>query len=89
MSREPAVTVPEELLGPTAATQAPDTRSDVEPVVVVETVAVLGTVMLWLEPLVGWTVTALPLTVVTAPRTLPKLGVNPPEGRGPKVKLGR
>jgi hypothetical protein len=45
MSREPAVTVPEELLGPMAATQVPDTRSETEPAVVVATVALLGTVM--------------------------------------------
>jgi len=89
MSRELAVTTAEELLGPTAATQAPDTRSEAEPVVVVDTDAVLGTVIPWLEPLLGWTVTAVPLTAVTTPLTLAKSEMNPPEGRGAKVKLGR
>ena len=89
MSRELAFTVPDELLGPTAATQAPVTRSEAEPMEVVETRAVLGTVISWPEPLVGWTVTAPPFTAVTRPRTLAKSAVNPPDGRGPNVKLGR
>jgi hypothetical protein len=72
MSRELAVTVPEEVLGPMAATHVPDTRSEVEPGIVVATVAVLGTVMPWLEPLLGWMVTAPAFTAVTTPRTLAK-----------------
>ena len=88
-SRELAVTVPEELMGPMAATQVPETRSEVEPGVVVATVAVLGTVMSWLAPLLGWTVTAPAFTAVTTPRTLAKSEVYGPEGRGAKLKLGR
>ena len=76
-------------MGPMAATQVPETRSEVEPGVVVATVAVLGTVMSWLEPLLGWTVTVPAFTAVTTPRTLPKSDVYPPEGRGAKLKLGR
>ena len=52
-------------MGPMAATQVPETRSEVEPGVVVATVAVLGTVMSWLAPLLGWTVTAPAFTAVT------------------------
>src|ERR1039458_2691607 len=90
MSRERALTVPEEAGAPTAATHAPLTRSEVEPVVVVETWALLGTVMLGVVPPVSWTVTAVPLTAVTTPRTLSKSEANPPGvPRGWKVKSGR
>src|ERR1035441_5918290 len=78
MSRERALTVPEEAGAPTAATHAPLTRSEVEPVVVVETWALLGTVMLGVIPPVSWTATAVPLTAVTTPRTLAKSEANPP-----------
>ena len=62
MSRERASTAPESMRGPTAAAQAPATRSAVEPLAVVETRAVVGTVRLSLEPVVAWTVTVVPST---------------------------
>jgi hypothetical protein len=48
--------------------------------------AVVGTVRLSLEPVVGWTVTVVPSTAVTTPRTLPKSNPNPPEGRARGLK---
>ena len=47
----------------------------------VETLAVVGTVRLALAPLVARTVTVVPFTAVTTPRTLAKSKPKPPEGR--------
>ncbi len=64
-----------------AATQEPATRSEVEPPAVVEILAVVGTVRVWLEPVVARTVSVAPSTAVTTPRMLAKSKPNPPEGR--------
>jgi hypothetical protein len=56
----------------------------------VETLTVVGTVMVWVVPFALWTVTAVTFTAVTVPRTRATL-VGTPDGvaRGRKVELGR